>query len=113
MTICWYCYWGWAKPVAEIYIEALKKLDGNEMPLHYGPAHIVWEDENWDSVVWCIEHFDECKGDNSEKELEVVRWSLEQLAKIPLKQREIEPNDYDGENPEKYPPPEGVEVVRV
>jgi len=25
MGICWYCHWGWAKPVADIYDEALFK----------------------------------------------------------------------------------------
>jgi hypothetical protein len=111
--ICWYCHWGWAKPVADIYSQALEKLGGYEMALHYGPAHIVWEDENWDSVTWCLENFDKYKGDKSEEELEVVRWSLEELAKIPLEQREIEPEDYDGENPQNYPPGEGVEVVKI
>ena len=113
MGICWYCYWGWAKPVAEIYKQAVEKLGGNEHALHYGPAHIVWEDENWDSVDWCLEHFNEYKGDNSEEDLEVVRWSLEELAKIPLEKREIEPDDYDGMNPQNYPPVEGVKVVKV
>lgn len=111
--ICWYCHWGWAAPVAEIYRQAVYKLEENETPLHYGPAHIVWSDENWDSVDWCLEHFDENKGENSEADLAVVRWSLEELAKLPLDQIEIEPEDYDGENPEKYPPPPGVEVVKV
>ncbi|GAH65571.1 unnamed protein product, partial [marine sediment metagenome] len=48
---------------------------------------------------------------HSEYELAVVRWSLEKLAELPLEQREIEPEDYDGFHPERYPPT--VEVVKV
>lgn len=106
--ICWYCYWGWAKPVAEIYLKALEKLQGDSSPLHYGPAHIVWEDENWDSAEWCLEHIDT---NNTVEDLEVIRWSLEELVKIPLADREIEPENYDGVNPEKFPPT--AEVVKV
>lgn len=110
MGICWYCYWGWAKPVADIYDKALALLGGNESPLHYGPAHIVWDDENWDSVEWCLKHFDEYADDLTEHEKHVVRWSLEELAKIPMNTRCVEPDDYDGEHPENYPP--SVETVR-
>ena len=113
MGICWYCYWGWAKPVAAIYYQAVKKLGGNEVRLHYGPAHVVWADENWDCVETCLEIFDDYKGDHSKEELEIVRWSLQELAKIPLEQREIEPDDYDGMNPQNYPPAKGVEVVKM
>lgn len=111
--ICWYCHWGWARPVAEIYKAALEKLDGYSGPLHCGPSHIVWEDENWDSADWCLENFEKyavgCG--YSDEELAVVRWSLEELAKLPLEQREIEPDDYDGFHPERYPP--AVEVVKM
>jgi hypothetical protein len=48
MGICWFCYWGWPKPVADIYLKALAKLDGYDSPLHFGPAHIIWDDENFD-----------------------------------------------------------------
>lgn len=101
--ICWYCYWGWPKPVAEIYREALNRLGGNESPLDYGPSHIVWADENFDSVEWCLEHFDECRRDYTDEELAVVRWSLEEMAKIPLEIRNPWPEDYDGEHPENFP----------
>ena len=88
MGICWYCHWGWAKPVAEIYQEALKRLNGYASPLHFGPAHIVWEDENFDSAEWCLENFDNYKGDYTPEELEIVKWSLVELAKLPLDDRE-------------------------
>lgn len=113
MSICWYCYWGWAKPVADIFKEAVDRLRGDDSPLLYGPAHAVWYAENWDSVDWCIAHFDEHKGDNSEEDLAVVMWSLNELQKLPLQQREIAPPDYDGANPENFPPPVGVVVVKV
>ena len=111
MGICWYCYWGWAKPVADIYMDALKKLNGHESPLHFGAAHVVWEDENFDCAEWCLEHFDEYRGNYSDEELNIVRWSLEELVKLPLEVRCAEPEDYDDENPELFPPT--VETVRI
>jgi len=111
MGICWYCYWGWPKSVAEIYKQAIDKLGGDSDPLHYGPAHIVWDDENFDSAEWCLEHFAEYKGDWTDSDLDIVRWSLVELAKLPMNIREIVPGDYDDEHPENYPP--DVEVVKV
>lgn len=111
MGICWYCHWGWSKPVADIYLAALEKLGGDCTPLNFGPAHIVWEDENWDSVDWSLENFDKYGGRFTSDELAVVRWSLEELKKIPLQEREIEPEDYDDEHPEKYPPT--IETVKI
>lgn len=78
----------WPKSVMDIYRKAVQRLDGNESPLLFGPAHVVWEDENWDFVDWCLEHFSEYPGDNTGEQLAVVRWSLEELRKIPLKDRE-------------------------
>lgn len=111
MGICWYCYWGWAKPVAEIYLEALRRLDGYEDPLQFGPSHIVWADENWHSAESCLEHFEENRGYFSDEELSIVKWSLQELAKLPMEVRCIEPEDYDDEHPELYPPK--VEVIKV
>lgn len=101
---CYYCYWGWSKPVYDIYKEAVKLLGGADSVLHFGPSHIVWEDENWDSAKWCLEHFEEYSGPYSKEELDVCRWSLEELEKVPLELRCIEPEDYDGEHPELFPP---------
>lgn len=109
--ICWSCYWGWPRPVAEIYLRALAELDGNEIPLLSGPAHIVWEDENFDSAEWCLENFDTYKCDYEENKLNVVRRSLEELAKLPIEVRCIEPHDYDGANPQNFPP--SADVVKV
>ena len=102
--ICWFCYWGWHPEVKAIYDEALLREGENiQGAMHYGPAHIVWEDENFDKAQWCLDNFDKYPGDNSAADLEVVRWSLEELVKIPMKYK-IEPADYDGRHPENYPP---------
>ena len=112
--ICWYCHWGWPKPVAEIYLKALKLLNGQESPLHFGPAHVVWEDENFELAESCLEDFDEFENycDYSDYELSIVRQSLEELAKLPVHVRCVEPEDYDGKHPELYPPPDGVEMIK-
>ena len=110
METCWYCHWGWAKPVMNIYEEALAKLEGDWSPLHFGPAHVVWEDENFDCAEMCIETFDQYEGDLSKEELDIVKESLEKLAALPMKERCIEPEDYDDEHPELFPPT--IEVVR-
>jgi hypothetical protein len=103
----------------DIYNAALEKLDGYESVLHHGPSHTVWEDENWKD-----KHIESClhwlKKDKhiylerySQKELDICKWSLEELLKIPYEQRDYEPKDYDGEHPENYPPPEGIEMIRL
>lgn len=106
MCICWYCHWGWSKPVANIYKEAVKKLNGNEHALHYGGAHIVWEDENFEThhIQWCLDTFEEHSKKLTLKEKTVVKWSLEEMLKLPEDIRCIEPDDYDDMNPENYPP---------
>jgi len=114
MGICWYCYWGWAKPVAEIYLATVEKLGGNDMGIFWGPSHTVWANENWDYAEESLRRFNDHEWENNtKKELEIIRWSLEELVKIPLKDREIEPEDYDDEHPARYPPAKGVEVMRV
>jgi len=114
MAICWYCHWGWAKPVTKIYREALEKLEGWEWPLLHGPAHIVWSDENFydNDIQWCLTYFDEDPSDYSPEDLEVVRWSLEELLKIPEDERVAEPEEYDGEHPQWFPPKMEVDKVR-
>lgn len=104
MSICWYCHWGWPKPVADIYREAINRLEGDWLPLDFGPGHIVWSDENFGGAEWCLDNFDLYRGDYTDQELDIVRWSLEELAKIPLGTRECVPDDYDGEHPDIFPP---------
>ena len=110
--MCWYCYWGWLKPVADIYDKALNDLGDYDSPLHFGPAHIVWEDENFDSAEWCLKHFEKYRGDHSATDLAIVKRSLEELAALPLSVRCIKPEDYDDEHPELFPPPDGIEMIK-
>jgi hypothetical protein len=104
MGICWYCHWGWAEEVADIYDAAAAQIGW--LALHYGPAHIVWEDENFDahSIQWCIDHASENQGDLSDTQWEVVVNSLKVLLAIPKEIRECQPSDYDEEHPENFPP---------
>lgn len=103
--ICWYCYWGWSKQVKEIYN---KYLDvAGEDAMHYGAAHIIWDDENFERehVQWCLDNFDKYKReDSSEIENEAVKQSLIDLLKLPDEILNPEPKDYGGEHPELFPP---------
>jgi hypothetical protein len=111
MAICWFCHWGWPKPVAEIYRRALKDLGGVWEPLHFGPSHIVWEDENFDCAQSCLDRFKEHDSSFTDAQLAIVRRSLEELAALPQSEWDVEPADYDGQHPENYPPL--VEMVRM
>ncbi len=119
MGICWYCHWGWAVPVVDIYNEALAALDDDEGLLEYGPGHNVWCDENFQtsSIENCLkpEWFDNPSywPDSDEitaDQKRIVRESLEKLLAVPEEIRCCEPDDYDDEHPENFPPL--VEVVR-
>lgn len=115
MGICWYCYHGWPKPVADIYDAAVAELGGDNMPLDYGPGHIVWADENFETehIRWCLDHFEEYVSDRyTDEDMAVARRSLERLLAVPESVRCVEPKDYDGESPENYLPPAGVEMVK-
>lgn len=130
--ICWYCHWGWPKIVYEIYERARDDIDKlyddwereREGPsayedvdavtaMDYGPAHVVWSDENFDSVNWCLKYCDDPLFSKWRPEvLEIIRRSLRELDAIPLKDRMPCPDNYDGEHPENFPPPPGVEMIR-
>lgn len=109
---CWHCHWGWSRAVRDVFDRAIEALLGDDNPLLYGPAHIVWEDENWDSVDWCIEHFNEHRGKYTELQLAVVMKSLVELRDLPPETRDPCPKDYDGQHPDKYPPVGGVKMAR-
>ena len=98
--------------MADIYKKALTDLDGDESPLHYGPSHVVWADENFHSAEWCLKNFDKYENDLTDVELTIVKRSLEELAELPMDVRCVEPEDYDDEHPELYPPPIGIEMVK-
>ena len=103
--MCYWCYWGWPKPIRDIYDDCVEKL-GGEGALEWGPGHVVWGDENWDSAQWCLDNFDKYKGDYTDDELTVVRESLERLLAVP-DEFKVEPGGYDGDKhaPADFPPP--------
>jgi hypothetical protein len=108
MALCWYCHWGWPKKVADIYEAAVKSLRGDDGPLLYGPAHVVWADENFDAAQWCLDHFHEYERDYSRREMNVVRRSLVQL--VALAHEYKQPPlafmaDEDHNLPLDFPPP--------
>jgi hypothetical protein len=127
--ICWYCYWGWPKPIADIYDEAVKQL-GFDDALTSGPGHSVWADENFDKAERDLGNFDEYDNDHqclSVKELAIVRWSLEELVKVPMSVRTMgdayEEAWLDGKDwqppersevvhPRDFPPPQGMAMVK-
>lgn len=106
--ICWYCYWGWAEPVAALFIEMVARLGGWYEGLTNGPAHIVWADENFDdgSIAYCLAKCEapDAREDYSPQQIAACRESLFKLKAIPEHVRCCVPADYDGENPENFPP---------
>ena len=116
MGVCWWCVWGWPKPIQDIYDKYKQEL-GDDVALLYGPAHIVWADENWDSVDWCLENFDTWVKDWNDNqyqtdELEIVRKSLLELKSLPDEFKE-EPAgfDFDESDPNDFPPPDDWVMV--
>jgi len=115
--ICWDCYWGWPKAVADIYDRAAADLDAAgfdpEHELDYGPGHVVWADENWDCAAWCVTQIETpAFADRDPRAMAIVRRSLEELDALPADVRDVTPEDYDGENPENFPPPPHVVMVK-
>ena len=128
VPICWYCYWGWAKQVIDIYEEGLKK--SSDTAMNYGPAHIVWADENFETecIQSCIDGAEQWMKDWNQRrlpwedkdpepklspfDLRVVLESLHRLLHVPEEIRCCEPENYDGEHPENFPPPPSIEMVR-
>ena len=104
MSDCYWCYWGWPKPIQDIYDKAVADLGGWEDPLEFGPAHILWSDENWDCVQWCLDHFSDNPSDYSDDQLAIVRRSLIELLAVPDEYK-VEPADFNGQNPAAFPPP--------
>lgn len=114
--ICWYCYWGWPKQVADIFDRNAKIL-GDGHVLEYGPAHVVWCDENfYDSIIKSCMHEAAAKNalkyDLTPFQMGVVSGSLKSLLMVPESVRCCVPDNYDGEHPENYPPPVGLEMVK-
>jgi hypothetical protein len=103
--MCYWCYWGWPKPIRDIYDDCIARV--GESPLLYGPSHVVWADENWTCAQWCLDHFDEYTHGYSDGELDVMRESLERLVAVP-DEFKTAPEGYDESChiPAMFPPPE-------
>lgn len=113
MGICWPCYWGWPKVVADIYLRALDKLGGDESPLHFGPAHVVWEDENFQCAQKCLDDFDKYTDGYTPEEMRIVKDSLIELSKLSESEYDVVPEDYDDEHPELYPPNSELTMIKI
>jgi len=106
MSICWYCHWGWHPQVEEIYRRGYELIGGE---MSRGPGHIVWGDENFDTetilgeIARAPNHADYV----SAEDISVIVQSLNELLAVPEEVRCCEPEDYDGEHPDMYPPPWG------
>lgn len=116
MGACWWCCCGWPKPIRDIYDAAEMKLEtigSNKSRLHYGPAHIVWGDENFEQhhIQSCLDDFDRWCDNFTEQEKDIVRQSLLDMLAIPDEYKH-EPAGYDDEHPENYPPPEHWQCER-
>jgi hypothetical protein len=120
LPVCWYCRWGWPKAVADIY-----DRHGNAGDLDWGPAHVVWADENFDDDVIraCLRECDEWDarpepgdGDNTDHYLSAVaRASLIELLAVPESVRiprpDYDESPHDGRSVEDFPPPPEIEMV--
>lgn len=114
--ICWDCHWGWPEKVADIYEDALKKLgefDYGWIELQYGQGHVVWGgDENFDSAQWCLDNYNKEFDDNLPDEVhDIVIESLTRLARLTPDEINACPDDYDGVNPQNFPPTRRVRKV--
>jgi hypothetical protein len=132
MSYCWYCYWGWPEQVAAIYDRWCARVGYQAM--HFGPAHIVWEDENFEteSIDSCIKLAADERAklykDMTDAELTGVVESLKELLAIPEEIRACEPeafrqrtveeshlgmaNVQNPAKPEDYPPPAHIKMVQ-
>ena len=71
----------------------------------YGPAHVVWADENWECAQRILDTFDTFAEQDmfSPQQLSVVRESLERLAALPDIFKFI-PDEWHT-HPDIHPPP--------
>lgn len=76
----------WPRDVRAIYDDCMARIGAaGESAMHFGPAHIVWEDDNFETehVQWCLDNFDEYADDLTEAQKQIVRESLRRLLEIP------------------------------
>lgn len=105
MGTCYFCHWGWPEPVWKIYDRAVEALGGDDSPLLHSFAHIVWNDENFDSAQWCLDNMENfLNSDYTDEEHQVVKRSLEELLELdPVFLSP--PEAYDGHTPQDFLPP--------
>ncbi len=113
---CWYCHWGWSKAVVQIYKKYIN--EAGESAMHYGAAHIVWDDENFERhhVQWCLDNFEEYKHkEASDAENEAVKQSIIELLELPDELLDPEPQSYkdadEDADPQDYPPTVGMDRI--
>jgi len=115
MSDCWYCHWGWPAQVANIFWRY--EPDAGTIGMMEGPATVVWGDENFTdhAIDYCLQ---QCR-DKVVKEhwtpetIQLIRRSLEDLRKFPEHIRCCEPVAYEGKRPQDFPPPNGIEMLKV
>ena len=114
MGICWYCTWGWSEQSVNIYKKYLDLLDGDDSVLHFGPGHIVWSDENFETehIEFCLKEKWDNNKNFTEQQWNIALESLKELLAIPEDIRCCCPEDYDDENPLDYPPREGIVMIK-
>ena len=105
--MCWYCYWGWSKAVRDVYNKYIEIAGDSAM--HYGAAHIVWDNENFERchVQWCLDNFEKHRREDcTNEENEAVKQSLIDLLKLPDNILSPMPEEYEAgdSGPENYPP---------
>lgn len=111
--VCWYCHYGWPEAVVAIYYAHVERA--GEDAMHYGAAHVVWDDENFDraSVQRCVERCEKESDTFTPAEVAAVRDSLVALLALPEAVRVPRP-DYDctQHDAEDYPPPDDLPMTR-
>lgn len=112
--MCWFCHWGWPEQVADIYDKYIEIA--GESAMHYGSAHIVWDDENFERhhVQYCLDNFEK-NPEHTDVESEAVRASLEALLELPDNILYPVPEAYDlnhDASPKNYPPHPSLVMVR-
>lgn len=102
---CYFCHWGWPPEIQAVYERGLEAAGHSAM--HFGPAHVVWEDENFDSAQWCIDHFDNHSEKLDDVQRAAVLRSLQELVALPDPLK-TSPEGYvleDDTDPADFPPP--------
>lgn len=109
MSECYYCHWGWPPDIKEIFDDAIAEIGCRE-PLLFGPAHIVWSDENFDLAQSCLDNFDHYSlpSNFSDEEYRIVRRSLELLRDIYQPALHAPPAEFqkddEDDNPDRFIP---------